>query len=168
VRAYLNAVSRIIRNRSGEIRSFDGDRVMGIFIGDEAPNRAARVALEIKWIVDNVVQPRIANHFTSIRNSGWVMRNGTGLDISEATIVRGGVRNNSDLVSIGDAPNIAAKLSELREYRSYITDRLWDLMNYSTCFSSNGARPMWSDPRSIRLGDRIVSIRSSDWGWVVD
>jgi uridylate cyclase len=30
MRCYLNAATRIIRERGGEIRSFDGDRVMGI------------------------------------------------------------------------------------------------------------------------------------------
>jgi adenylate cyclase len=166
IRAYLNAVTRVIRNRSGEIRSFDGDRVMGIFIGNDAPDRAARVALEIKWVVDNVVQPKVVSQFQSIQNSGWIMKNGTGVDISEAMMVRGGVRNNSDLVSVGDAPNIAAKLSEYRAYRTYITGRLWDEMSYSTCFSSE-KKPMWSAPRDLKLGDRTVSIRSSDWGWVV-
>jgi adenylate cyclase len=167
IRAYLNAVTRVIRNRSGEIRSFDGDRVMGIFIGDDAASRAARVALEIKWVIDNVVQPKVVSQFQSIKSSGWVMRNGTGVDISEALMVRGGVRNNSDLVSVGDAPNIAAKLSEYRSYRTYITDRLWDKMSYSTCYSSE-KKSMWSAPRDLKMGDRTVAIRSSDWGWVVD
>ncbi len=166
IRTYLNAVTRIIRNRSGEIRSFDGDRVMAIFIGSDAPDRAAKTALEIKWVIDNVVHPKVASQFASIQNSGWIMKNGTGVDISEALMVRGGVRNNSDLVSVGDAPNIAAKLSEYRAYRTYITDRLWDKMSYSTCYSSE-KKAMWSSPRDLTFGDRIVSIRSSDWGWVV-
>lgn len=165
VRAYLNAATRVIRNQSGEIRSFDGDRVMGIFMGDDAPDGAARAALQIKWIIDNIVQPKIYSQFKSIKTSGWVMRHGTGLDISEAMIVRGGVRDNSDLVSIGDAPNIAAKLSERRKHRTYITDRLWDAMTVSTCF--DGDKSMWSEPYDATLADRVVSIRSSNWGWVV-
>lgn len=170
IRSYLNAATRVIRNRSGEIRSFDGDRVMGIFIGDDAPNRAARAALELKWVVDNIVQRKIASQFKSIQNSGWVMKSGSGLDIGESMLVRGGVRNNNDLISIGDAPNIAAKLSELRKYRTYITDQLWDAMSYSTCYSEKdgNAQSMWSEPRDVKLGDRVVSIRSSSWGWVVN
>lgn len=34
VRSYLHVMSTLIRNQGGYIRSFDGDRVMGIFVGD--------------------------------------------------------------------------------------------------------------------------------------
>jgi len=34
IRCYLDATCRVIRARGGEIRSFDGDRVMAIFVGD--------------------------------------------------------------------------------------------------------------------------------------
>ncbi len=47
VRCYLNAAARIIRGRGGEIRGFDGDRVMGIFIGDSKNSDAAKAALNI-------------------------------------------------------------------------------------------------------------------------
>jgi class 3 adenylate cyclase len=95
------------------------------------------------------------------------MKHGAGIDIGEAMMVRGGVRNNNDLVSIGDPPNIAAKLSELRNHRTYISSRMWDAMSYGVCYSGGEHKPMWSEPRDVKLGDRVVSIRSSDWGSVV-
>lgn len=165
VRCYLSAVSRAMLNRGGEIRSFDGDRVMAAFMGTGAVDSAARAALEIKWLIDNVVQPRIYSKFSSIQTSGWEMKHGTGIDVGEALMVRGGVRDNNDLVGIGDPPNIAAKLSELRKYRTYITARMWDAMSFKTCYSEG--KPMWSDERTVKLGERQVVIRSSDWGWVV-
>ena len=33
VRAYLSSMSKLIKDHGGEVRSFDGDRVMGVFIG---------------------------------------------------------------------------------------------------------------------------------------
>lgn len=35
IRAFVNSATRILRNFGGEIRSFDGDRVMAIFVGDD-------------------------------------------------------------------------------------------------------------------------------------
>ena len=40
IRAYINTASRILRNYEGEIRSFDGDRVMAIFMGGDKETRA--------------------------------------------------------------------------------------------------------------------------------
>lgn len=37
-----------------------------------------------------------------------------GIDHGQALLINGGVRGNHDMVSIGTAPNVAAKLSALR------------------------------------------------------
>src|SRR5690348_14485865 len=42
LRLYLDLSVRIIRRNDGHIRSFDGDRVMGIFIGDTRYDAAVR------------------------------------------------------------------------------------------------------------------------------
>src|SRR4051794_37165542 len=46
-KAYLRGASRIIRQFGGEIRSFDGDRVMGVFIEGTKNTNAATAALKI-------------------------------------------------------------------------------------------------------------------------
>jgi adenylate cyclase len=47
--AFLSTMTRIIIAENGQIRSFDGDRVMGVFIGDRANDAAARCALKMQW-----------------------------------------------------------------------------------------------------------------------
>lgn len=165
IRAYLSTAVRIIRRRDGHIRSFDGDRAMAIFLGADAASRAARCALEIKWAVDNIVQPEITSRFKSIRESGWTMKQGTGLDMGYALIVRAGIRDSSDLISVGDAANIAAKLNEFRDARSWVTDKVWDAMDYESCFS--GGKAMWSDAKIKSAGARTLKVRSSNWGWAI-
>lgn len=167
IRAYLATVTRVLRHHDGAVRSFDGDRVMAIFIGDDAASRAGRAALEIKWVVDNVVHDELRLWLNAYRDSTWKISHRTGIDLGEAFIVRGGVRNNNDLVSIGDAPNIAAKLSELQGARSWITDRVWQAMSYSTCFSSKDDQAMWTNAETMTVAGRSVRVRRSNWGWVV-
>ena len=115
IRCYLNAATRIIRARGGAIRSFDGDRVMGIFIGDSKNTTAAKTALNISWAVLKVINPKLKEKWPSL---DWTMNHGIGVDTGKAMLVRGGVHGDNDIVSVGIAPNIAAKLSEERGWSS--------------------------------------------------
>ena len=45
IRAYLRIAVDCIRAKGGHIRSFDGDRVMGIFVGDQRRNDAVDLSL---------------------------------------------------------------------------------------------------------------------------
>lgn len=44
IRAFVNSATRILRHYNGQIRSFDGDRVMAIFIGEKKNWDAVRAA----------------------------------------------------------------------------------------------------------------------------
>ncbi len=160
VRAYLSAVVRVVRDNDGEVRSYDGDRVMAIFIGKDAPDRAARAALEVTWVVNNVVRPDLSYRLDSYRTSSWVLSHRTGIDLGQALVVRAGVRDNNDLIFIGDAPNAAAKLSDLKLGRTMITDRLREKMTYWTCYS--GATSLWTAPQNVDVGGRTVAVRYSN------
>ena len=59
IRAYVNTATRILRYHGGEIRSFDGDRVMAVFIGDDKDWKAVRAAYAINWAVNEVIRPAI-------------------------------------------------------------------------------------------------------------
>lgn len=167
VKAFLAAATRILRHHGGEIRSYDGDRVMAIFIGDDGSTKAIRAALEIKWFVENVVRQSLRLALTEYDESKWQLSHRTGIDHGWALIARAGVRNHNDLVSIGDAPNIAAKLSDLKGHRTFITDRVWTEASYDACFGSGG-KAIWSDPERRDIGGgRIESIRHSNWGWTI-
>src|SRR5229473_7156019 len=48
-KAYLMGTTRIIRALGGEIRSFDGDRVMGVFYGGSKNTNAAGLGLNINY-----------------------------------------------------------------------------------------------------------------------
>lgn len=56
IRSYLDICIRNIKIWGGEIRSFDGDRVMGIFMGGDPCYNATNCAREIDWMVDKVLK----------------------------------------------------------------------------------------------------------------
>ena len=132
IRAYVHAAAKTFRSYGGEIRSFDGDRVMAIFVGEQKNESAVRAALALNWAVNNVINP-IMFEIWSDMSPVWRMKHAVGIATGQALIVRGGVFGDSDMISVGGAPNIAAKLSELRalsplygqQYSIYITEEVY-------------------------------------------
>ncbi|MBD8546057.1 adenylate/guanylate cyclase domain-containing protein [Sphingomonas sp. CFBP 8760] len=116
MRAYLDCTTRLIRAWGGEIRSFDGDRVMGVFVGDMKNTHATSCAREIFYTVEKILGPKATIKFDSIRNNGIKLKNGIGIDTGETRAVRAGIRHSNDLIWIGRAPSLAAKLSDVRDY----------------------------------------------------
>lgn len=131
IRAYLDCAVRLIRSYGGEIRSFDGDRVMGVFMGDHKNSHASKCAREIFWATEKIIQPKAAAKFASIRNNDVKIRQACGLDTGISRAVRAGIRNNNDLIWVGRAPSFAAKLSDVREfpYCTFISDAVYKRLN---------------------------------------
>lgn len=144
IKAYVNTATRILRYKDGEIRSFDGDRVMAIFMGPDKEERAVRAAMGIQWAVQEVIPVSIKKHYTDPEKFPPIAH-GIGIDSGEALIIRGGIRDNNDLISIGAAPNIAAKLSDIRDYRGsiFITDRVKDVLG-DDYLRYDGWRDVWT------------------------
>lgn len=164
IRSYLNAASRIIRHFNGHIRSFDGDRVMGIFMGGSKNTSAAKAGLAINWAVHEVLRPRLNRKWNDLEGL-YRVDHGVGIATGEAFIVRGGVRDNNDLVSIGDAPNVAAKLSSLRIGPDvYVTEGVYDMLHESVKTSSEG-RGMWEHVPNQPIGGKSFAVKGSTWGW---
>ncbi|MDQ0869025.1 adenylate cyclase [Arthrobacter sp. V1I9] len=142
IRAYINTAARILRECDGEIRSFDGDRVMAIFMGEDKETKAVRAALAINWAVYEVLRPKIKENWSDGATFSNISH-GIGIDTGEALIVRGGVRDKNDLISIGEAPNRAAKLSELRDaYQLTITSAVYEAMDNEVAFTADGKK-LW-------------------------
>lgn len=164
IRSYLNAAVRILRHYNGAIRSFDGDRVMAIFIGNSKNTDAVRAALALNWAMDEVLKPALLAKWPTLKDS-WVPNHGIGVDTGKAMLVRGGVRDNNDVVSIGAAPNVAAKLSEIRSSPDiYITKGVYDVMDSKNKTSKND-ESMWRTHGQVAVGGKSYTIYSSTWRW---
>lgn len=134
-KTFLYAASRLIRRHGGTIVSYDGDRVMGIFISQNQCNEAVSCALEINYAVKNIVQAELEKGWTT----DFKIRHVIGIDISEIRAARTGVRGDNDIVWIGNAANLAAKLTALSaEQPTWITKRVHDRLKDNQKLGTNG------------------------------
>ncbi len=88
---------------------------MGIFVGKTKNTPAVRCALKINHVFLNIIKPKLIAKYPTLASGSYKLAHCVGVDTSEVLVIRGGVRNNNDLVWVGRAPNVAAKLSALRE-----------------------------------------------------
>jgi adenylate cyclase len=166
IRAYLDATCRVIKARGGQIRSFDGDRVMAVFMGNSKNSDAAKCGLQIHHVVEKIVRPKVEANLSSITTKGFQIKHCVGIDSGTALIVRGGVRGHNDLVSIGRAPNVAAKLSDVRNglYRTYITEPVFKkLLDTSKYTSGPDKKLMWEGPFTREVGGEKITVYKSTW-----
>jgi adenylate cyclase len=163
-KAFLAVSSRLIKASGGEVRSFDGDRVMGVFVGSTKNTSAIKCGLKINYVFGKVLKPRFDAKYEALRNGTHVLGHGTGIDTSEVLAVRGGVRNSNDLIWVGRAPNIAAKLCNLREppFNTFISGTVYDAATDEAKTSSDG-RPMWEERRWTQ--GPIERVFRSSWTW---
>jgi len=168
MKAFLYCMARIISANSGNVTSFDGDRVMGVFIGGSKNTNAARCSLQMNYAMGNILKPRAQAHFTSLRETGFPISHCVGIDTSEILVVRAGQRGSNDLVWIGRAPNLAVKLSEIREnyYHSFISDDVFTRMSDSVKYGGDPKKEMW-ERRSISFAGENTIVYRSSWWWEV-
>ncbi|TKD03397.1 adenylate/guanylate cyclase domain-containing protein [Polyangium fumosum] len=161
-KCYLNCACRIIREKGGEITAFDGDRVMAVFLGDGMATRACRAALAINHAVVKILNPKVREQYPKLP-ADFAIKQAVGIDMSPLFVARTGIRGANDLVWVGRAANIAAKLCSLREgnYATYITNDVYAAADNSVRTSSDG-KSMWeSNPQSVRN----LTVYRSGWHW---
>jgi class 3 adenylate cyclase len=163
-KAYLVCATRIIRKNGGVITAFDGDRVMGVFIGDRKNTSAAKAALQISYVVINVVNKAIKELYPS---SGFQVQQSVGIDTSDLFVARTGIRGSNDLVWVGRAANYAAKLCALREgaYTSFITEDVFNKLADEAKYGGESKQPMWE---KRMWTDQGIAIYRSSWWWSPD
>lgn len=167
-KAYLMGTTRIIRALGGLIRSFDGDRVMGVFVEGAKNTSAAEAGLKINYFFTQVLKPAFADYYKGSLPSGLNLRQAVGIDTGKTMVVRSGIRNSNDLVWVGRAPNIAAKLSGLREdgFSTYITSAVFNAMLDGSKFGGSPTQLMW-EQRTWNAGNEygVPNVYRSGWWW---
>lgn len=160
-KAFLHCAARIIELRGGAVTAYDGDRVMGVFIGDWKNSSAAQAALNINHAVQKIIAPSMKRQYPT---TNYTLGHCVGIDASKLLVARTGVRGANDLVWVGRAANHAAKLSGLRTptYRSIITGAVYDsIANYAKIATTG--QEMWTPFVAAAMpGARLYG---STWMW---
>ena len=160
-KCYLVCAARIIRSEGGEITSYDGDRIMAVFIGDSKNSSAARTALKINFAVQKIINPAIKGQYSK---SNYSVKHVVGIDTSELFVARTGIRGANDLVWVGRAANYAAKLSARSGPATQITSDVYGKLNDESKFGKNG-KNMWTQTTAPEIGN--MRIYTSTWYWGV-
>jgi uridylate cyclase len=138
-KAYLRCAAKVIQNRGGTITAYDGDRVMGVFIGGSKCSSAARAGLELNWAVKNIVNVKLKAQYPS---ETYELKHVVGIDTSELWVARTGVRADNDLVWVGRAANYGAKLGSINgRHSTYITEDVFKKLSDESKYSDG--KLMW-------------------------
>ena len=160
-KCFLVCAARIIRSEGGEITSYDGDRIMAVFIGNGKNSNATRSALKINYVVQEIINPSIPKVYCG---KSFSVRHVVGIDTSNLFVTRTGVRGANDLVWVGRAANYAAKLSARFGPPTQITAEVYRMLDRASKYGDNGQN-MWTRTRSPEIGNR--PIYTSTWLWEV-
>lgn len=149
---------RIINNRGGQVRSFDGDRIMGVFSGDRKNNNAVEAALNIRWAVWNILNPKFKPEFA--------INIGIGIDTGETLITKVGKGrdiSNNDLVWVGKACNYASHMCNESENKIYVSPSVYDLLLDSNKLSSG--RNFWEKVNMTLKNGKVVACYKTNYWW---
>jgi len=162
-KAFLHCAATIIRHQGGTITSYDGDRVMGIWVGDVQTTPAAIAGLKINYAVQMIVNPALQRQYP---NQPHEVKQVVGIDTSVVRAARTGVRGGNDIVWVGRAANYAAKLTELDLMeRTWITDDAFKRLRHEAKFGGSPAQLMWKPYIWSEKGN--LAIHGSTWWWKV-
>jgi class 3 adenylate cyclase len=157
-KTYLIACCRIIAKNSGEITAFDGDRVMAVFFEGAKNTNAAKTALNINWAV-TMANEELKEFYST---TTFKIQQAVGIDSGKLFVAKTGIRGANDLVWVGPAANLSAKLCALRDgyFVSWMTDSVYSMILDEAKFA-NG-QPMWTQKYWTEYG-RTVYASSYQW-----
>ncbi|MDO7624126.1 MAG: hypothetical protein WAO67_11720 [Yoonia sp.] len=95
LKSFLAVSARLIRNRNGKVMSFDGDRVMGAFVGTSKNTDAVKCAFAISYAVTRLIRPQFEAKYDTVKNADFRIGHATGIDTGTTFIVRAGVSDVS-------------------------------------------------------------------------
>lgn len=160
-KAFLYCAAKTLRLEGGEITAYDGDRIMGVFLGQSKNTSAVRAALKLNYVRLKILQPALQAQYPE---NTYVLRHVVGIDTSTLFVARTGIRGSNDLVWVGRAANYAAKLSSLDpEYSTHITKAVYDQL-HTSAKETNGDN-MWSKATWNAMGG--IEIYRSRWIWPI-
>jgi adenylate cyclase len=162
-KSFLWGISKIALDNNGQVRSFNGDGVLCVFVGTRKANNAVKAAMQMKYFCREILKPKADSYLKNKESlDGTLFDFGIGIDTGTILVVRGGIRgeNNNDLVWIGNATNIAVKLSDLSftPKNIRITEGVYNLLENDRKISEG--KNMWT---WTTWNEKVIYITSYQW-----
>jgi class 3 adenylate cyclase len=154
-KAFLHCAATLIRAEGGTITSYDGDRIMGIWVGGSQSNSAAKCALKINYAIKNIINPAFKKQYA---NAYFDIKHVVGIDTSPIRAARTGVRGGNDIVWIGRAANYAAKLTDLGHMieSTFITDDVFKWLSDEAKYGGTERQLMWKSYTWEQNGNTLI------------
>ncbi|MGN7839469.1 adenylate/guanylate cyclase domain-containing protein [Stenotrophomonas sp. 22385] len=138
-KAFLHCASRLIIHNGGIIEAYDGDRVMGVFLGIGKEQNAVQTAFQLVRAMETVVNKTFSQYYGATHEQ---LKFTVGIDTGEVLVCKAGVRGDSDLVWVGAPANYAAKLNSFKgldhAYPIRITDGVFRQLPDSHLYRRDG------------------------------
>lgn len=128
LKSYLKCVSLIITDSGGIISAFEGDALMGLFVGSSKEIKAVQCAFKIQWAVVNIIQPMIDKLYSE---KNYKMAQVVGIDSSDLSAIKTKVWNHYDILWVGRSVNYSANLTQYNNenYSTYITSDVYSKLS---------------------------------------
>jgi adenylate cyclase len=151
IKVFLAVCSRAIRRYDGDIRSFDGDRVMGVFTGNNYIENATRAALLINGLMINSAIPKLMRRWNF--NTLYRIAYGCGVDFGQIHVIKAGIRSYNDLVFLGMPTINAAKLAQERHLGLpvLITKNIFSQIQGTALWRTDSGQPAWRPSYSAKV-----------------
>ena len=111
-KAFMHIGTEILKQNSGEIRSFNGDSILAVFAGNKKVcENAVKTAMTIKYAVRDLCKV----DFNKYHDLDF----GIGIDYGKILVVKAGTprnANNNDLIWIAKEVNNAVKIGDMGKY----------------------------------------------------
>lgn len=153
---------KIIESNNGNVRAFDGDRIMGVFSGKAKRTNAVKSAMKIRYAMTEILNPKLKTPISI----------GCGVDVGEILITKVGKARDidtRDLVWIGKACNYAAHLTQDADNSIIISENVYDSMHASVKYKDENEKTtnMW-DSKNMELKSRkTIKVYESNWWWAL-
>lgn len=170
MKAYFDGAVRVINANEGAVRSFNGDGMLALFVGNSRSNNAVKAAMQLKWFVRDVLSPRFEKFFLRKKDAlGNALDFNVGCGLDEGTVfaVRVGIKGTNDVSWVGRCTNTSSKLSNIAQppKNVLITRAVYKRLNDDRKYSEGTL--MWSNESFYEMGGVSRALRSTTYHWTI-
>jgi adenylate cyclase len=168
IKAFFHGAISLVQRQAGTVVDFNGDGMIVLFSGGDGIRRGFRVGAEIRWLVNQVLEPAFRPYFADpVRSGGCVERFDVGCGLAEGVVSIGrvGTAFASDLACVGEGVHAAGRLCKLaRSPRGLaVTDVV--------CHGVDGYPPTpvdWVPADAVNVGGVVRQVFTTAYEWPGD